>query len=98
MPASWFPANCVETPVDTADGPYVTYTGLSRSWRLRPGTSCMLPVVEAKLPSLQAEAELYLLVNGGGTGQSEEDMARAARVAAGHQSGSIQGHAGPWLT
>jgi hypothetical protein len=83
VPASWFPADCVEAVIETADGPYVTYAGLSRSWQLRLGTSCMLPVIEAKLPSLHAEAELYLLVNGGGTGQSEDDLARAARIASG---------------
>ena len=83
VPASWFPAGHVAVVVDTADGPYVTYAGLSPSWQRRLGTTCMLPVIEAKLPSLQAEAELYLLVNGGGTGQSGADMARAARIAGG---------------
>ncbi len=81
--ASWFPAGHVDAVTDTADGPYVTYVGLSRSWQRRLGTTCMLPVIEAKLPSLQAEAELYLLVNGSGTGQSGADMARAARIAGG---------------
>lgn len=81
VPASWFPACHVEGVTHTPDGPYVTYSGLSRSWRRRLGTSCMLPVIEAKLPSLQAEAELYLLVNGGGTAQSAADMARAAQIA-----------------
>lgn len=32
---------------------------------------------------LRAEAEVYLLVNGAGTGQTDEDMARAARIAGG---------------
>jgi hypothetical protein len=84
VPASWFPTSHVEATVHTADGPYVVYTGLSRPWQRRLGTSCMLPVVEARLPSLRAEAELYLLVNGGGTGQSEEDMTRAVRIAGTH--------------
>jgi len=35
---------------------------------------------------LAAEAEVYLLVNGGGTMQSESDMARAAEVASGRPS------------
>jgi hypothetical protein len=45
------------------------------------GNHAQLSVVEAKLPSLRAEAELYLLVNGGGTAQSDEDTARAATIA-----------------
>lgn len=32
---------------------------------------------------LQAEAEVYLLINGGGTAQTDEDMARAIAVAGG---------------
>ena len=77
---SWFPADQIVTATSTADGPYVTYPGLSLPGQRRLGTGCMLPVIEAKLPSLRAEAELYLLLNGGGTGQSEDDMTRAARV------------------
>lgn len=81
VPASWFPAERVDTTVATDDGRYVTYDGLSLPGQRLLGNSAMLPIVEAKLPSLRAEAELYLLVNGGGTGQTDEDMARAARVA-----------------
>lgn len=80
VPASWFPADSVERTEDTADGPYVRYSGLTlvarrfcHRWRL--------PVVEAHMPTVQAEAELYLLVNGGGTAQTAADMDRATRVA-----------------
>jgi len=44
--------------------------------------NALLPLIEVKLPDLRAEAELYLLVNGGGIMQTDEDMERAARVVA----------------
>lgn len=81
VPASWFPADRAETTVDTDDGPYVTYNGLTIRGQRLFGNNAMLAVVESRLPSLTAEAELYLLVNGGGTAQTEDDMARAAQVA-----------------
>lgn len=81
VPASWFDPLDVETTHDTDDGPYVFYNQLELRMQRRMGLGFQLPVVEAKLPSIQAEAELYLLVNGGGTGQTSEDMARAARIA-----------------
>ena len=51
-----------------------------RSGRLM-GNHAMLPLVESQLPNVQSEAALYVLVNGGGTVQSAEDMARAVQVA-----------------
>lgn len=81
VPMSWFPKEHVDTAVQTDDGLYVTYRGLSGPGQRIMGNGAMLAIVEAKLPSLRAEAALYLLVNGGGTAQSDEDMLRAARVA-----------------
>lgn len=79
VPASWFPAEHVETTEDTADGPYVRYSGLARRAQLfferHP-----VPVAEAQLPSVQEEAAVYLRVNGSGTPQTTEDLARAASV------------------
>jgi hypothetical protein len=46
----------------------------AKGWRTRERTDAEL---------LAAEAEIYLLVNGGGTAQTDADMARATAVAAG---------------
>jgi hypothetical protein len=81
VPASWFNPEDVHTAEDTEDGPYVRYTGLSRPAQLVAAFQWTMPVAEAKLPTVQAEAEVFLLVNGGGTPQSDADMARAARIA-----------------
>ena len=64
------------------DGPYVTYLGLSLPGQRFMANNALLPLIEVKLPDLRAEAELYLLVNGGGIMQTDEDMERAARVVA----------------
>lgn len=81
VPASWFPARVVKWTVDTSDGPYVTSSGLTIEERRYQGHGWLLGVIDAKLPTLRAEAELYVLINGGGTAQTAEDMANAARVA-----------------
>lgn len=81
VPASWFPADRVDLAHDTDDGPYVSYNGLTLPGQRLMANSSLLPVVTSTLPRLEAEAELYLLVNGGGTAQTPQDMARAARVA-----------------
>jgi Protein of unknown function DUF262 len=81
VPASWFPAEAVEATEATADGPYVRYTGLARRQQLSFERTAV-PVAVGKLGSVQEEAAVYLRVNGSGTPQSDEDMARAARVAA----------------
>lgn len=83
VPASWFPADRVARTEDTPDGPYVRYNGLTVVGRRFTKHRWHFPVIEAQLPTIQAEAELYLLVNGGGTQQSAQDMERAARVAGG---------------
>lgn len=83
IPASWIPAVEVEQAEDTDDGPYVRVTGLAKPYRRHLKFSFQLPMVEAKLHSLAQEAEVYLLINGYGTPQTEDDMANAARVADG---------------
>lgn len=80
VPASWFPAEHVEATDDTEDGPYVRYSGLARRLQ-RFFENKPAPVAEARLTSVAEEAAVYLRVNGAGTPQSDEDMARAARVA-----------------
>lgn len=81
VPASWFKPEDVETTEETADGAYVRYTGLALSEQRHQGTTFQLPAVEAKVATLAEEAEIYLLVNGAGTPQSEGSMANAERVA-----------------
>lgn len=81
VPASWFDAEYVEEIEDTDDGPYVRYTGLARRQQ-RFFSNTAAAVAEARLPSVPEEASVYLRVNGSGTPQSDEDIARAGRVAA----------------
>lgn len=81
IPASWVPAEEVAHAEDTDDGPYVRATGLTDLGRRMTGERILLAVGEARACSVREEAEIFLLVNGGGTPQSDVDMARAARVA-----------------
>jgi hypothetical protein len=83
VPASWFPTTHVEVTEPTDDGPYVRYTGLTEVGRRFAENRCVLPCAEGRLPSVKAEAEVYLLVNGGGTPQTDADMDNAERVARG---------------
>ena len=83
VPASWFPADVVETTEDTEDGPYVRITGLVLSEQRHQGMMFQLPAVEAQVATLQEEAELFLLLNGAGTPQSEFNISQAQAVADG---------------
>lgn len=81
VPASWFTPEDVETTESTDDGPYVRYTGLTRPGQRWCANRFQLPAMEARVATIQEEASLYLLVNGGGTPQADTDMDNAARVA-----------------
>lgn len=84
VPASWFDTADVTSAHDTDDGPYVTYTDLSGvARRVMDMGGAQLPMTTAKVVTVTAEAELYLLVNGGGTAQSAADLANAAAVVRG---------------
>ncbi len=83
VPASWFPADVIETAEDTSDGPYVRYAGLTELGRRRSTDRTIIPTGVGEFASVQAEAQIYLLLNGGGTPQSDADMANARRVAEG---------------
>ncbi|MBF9135177.1 DUF262 domain-containing protein [Plantactinospora sp. S1510] len=85
VPASWFPAEMVETAEDTDDGPYVRHTGLTPLGQNRGTNRTIMPVGIGEFASLQAEAEIFLLLNGNGTPQTGADMARATRVAEGRK-------------
>jgi hypothetical protein len=81
VPASWFDPAEIETTVETEDGPYVTFTGLTAVGQRFMHNRSMLPVIEAGAGSIEEEADLFLLVNTGGTAQSEEHLANAASYA-----------------
>ena len=83
IPASWLPADHVETTEDTDDGPYVRQNGLTPKGQRFMERYCSLLVAETKDCASEAEeAAFYLLVNGGGTPQTDTDMANATDVAA----------------
>ncbi|MET9779250.1 DUF262 domain-containing protein [Streptomyces sp. NPDC006367] len=82
VPASWFPASDVTTVEETSDGPYVRISGLTKSARLKFANRAHLSIAMAKVATVAEEAEIYLLVNGGGTPQTAGDMDNAAFVAA----------------
>ncbi|MEW1762405.1 DUF262 domain-containing protein [Streptomyces cyaneofuscatus] len=90
VPASWFPKDDVTTTEETGDGPYVRLSGLTKAERLRFGNRAHLSVAMAKVATAAEEAEIYLLVNGGGTPQTEADMDNAARIAAMSSPGAEQ--------
>jgi len=83
VPASWFPADHVATTEGTGDGPFVRHSGLTLKGQRFMERYCSLLVAETKDCATEAdEAAFYLLVNGGGTPQTDADMDNAARVAA----------------
>lgn len=81
IPASWLPAERVERTVGTGDGPYVTRSGLTTAGDRLLRSRMQLPVAEAHLPSLREEAELFLLVNRGGTAMTDDDFTAAENLA-----------------
>jgi hypothetical protein len=80
VPASWFPAERIEATESTDDGPYVRWSGLSRPAQ-RFFENKPVPVGEAHVGSVRAEAQIYLRVNGTGTPQDAADIDRAAGIA-----------------
>jgi hypothetical protein len=83
VPASWFEPSEVLVTEDTDDGPYVRYSGLTKAEQTSFAlTVALFPFAAAKVATLEEEAAIYGRVNGGGTPQTAEDMARAARIAA----------------
>lgn len=82
VPADWFEEDDIrdEIPKGAFDV-YVNYLDLILPVQRHHGTSFQFSMIEAQLPTLQAEAELFLLVNGGGTAQESEVMQRARELA-----------------
>lgn len=82
VPATWFDPQYIEDAVMTDDGPYVGHTGLTVTGQRMVDSRALIQVAEAKTcASVAEEAAIYLLVNGGGTPQSDADMANAQHIA-----------------
>jgi hypothetical protein len=77
VPAEWFRTEWV--PLDHSDST-ITHDSLTKPAQRFMGLNFTIPVAEARLPTLAAEAEVYGLVNGAGTPQTEEDLARARHI------------------
>ncbi|MER6605655.1 DUF262 domain-containing protein [Streptomyces sp. NPDC000927] len=80
VPASWFEAKDVTSAEETDDGPYVRWSGLTVSRQRIFANRARLGVATARAATVVQEAGIYLLVNGGGTPQTPDDMVNAERV------------------
>lgn len=85
VPATWFEPEHVERTEETEDGPYVRWGGLTLPRQRHFANRAHLTVATVRVATVQEEAAIYLLVNGGGTPQSDADMANAQRIADGPQ-------------
>lgn len=72
VPASWWMLNEVQTTVETDDGPYVTFSGLSPKGQ---GRFDFAPIAVAmgRFPTLAGERFVFDLVNYGGVPQGAKD-------------------------
>ena len=85
VPASWFPTDFIEYTVPTSDGPYIRHSGLTVPGRRKFENLALMSVSDfCSAADIHDEAEVYLLVNGGGTPQGPADMQRAHDVAHGN--------------
>jgi len=85
IPASWLPPEHVASTHSTDDGPYVYRSELTPAARRLIDNRATVPTCEASVPSVRDEAEIFTLVNGGGTLVDGDAMARAAGIAEGAQ-------------
>lgn len=83
VPASWFASEDVTATEETDDGSYVRWSGLTLPRQRHFANRAHLTVATARVATVQEEAAVYLLVNGGGTPQTDADMTNAARIANG---------------
>jgi hypothetical protein len=83
IPASWVEEAWIRDAIDLADtddGRYVTVEHLTDTGQRKVANRMNLPVVTAQVDSLAAEAEIYRLVNAGGTAHTAAELARAADI------------------
>lgn len=78
VPTVWFREEWVPEGYDSS---WITHDSLTKPAHRFMGLNFTVPVAEAQLPSLVAEAEVYGLINAAGTAQTEEDLARAREIA-----------------
>lgn len=81
VPASWFGAGDITAAEDTDDGSYVRWSGLTVPRQRHFKNRAHLTIAVAHVNTIQEEAAVYVLVNGGGTPQTDADMDNAARIA-----------------
>lgn len=79
IPASWLPAEDVESVEDTSDGPYVRRSGLTTPGRLRCDR-LQVGISQGRFQTLAEEQFIFEMVNYGGVpqGASDEDLAAPA--------------------
>lgn len=80
IPASWMEQGWIRDAidlVDTDDGRYVTVDHLTEAGQMGVSSWMNLPVVTAQVDTLEAEKEIYRLINRGGTEHTAAEMARA---------------------
>lgn len=79
VPADWFEDEDIAD--ETPDGE-VHFSQLTERGR-RGAAAWPIPTIQAAIGTVEGEAHLYGLLNGGGTAQTEADMANAREVAGG---------------
>lgn len=78
VPASWIGSELIDQTEGTSDGPYVRFSGLTVPGQRWFTNRALFAVAEFRSAvTTRDEAEIYLLVNGGGTAQTHDDMQRA---------------------
>lgn len=78
VPASWIAPEFINHTSDTANGPYVYFSSLTVAGQRWFVSRALFAVAEFRsAATIHDEAEIYLLVNGGGTVQTQADMQRA---------------------
>lgn len=83
VPAEWFPEEGVLEPFTDADGvEKVYFNGLGKIHQHQFENSSF-PALEAHVNGVAAEAEIFMLINSGGTAQTEAVLSNAAAIAKG---------------
>lgn len=82
VPSTWFRPDWLYEGFVQNDSTWVSFDDLSDKGR-RGFENFAFACVEAQVATVQHEAEIYLLVNGAGTAQTDDDMVNAQRVAEG---------------
>lgn len=78
VPNAWFEEDDV-----LSDKEMVKFSELSYSFQRGFKYTTVLPVMEAKVPTIEEEAEIFLLINQGGVEQEESTLNNAKRIAEG---------------